>query len=346
MYIREIKIETTTYCPLKCRHCSVNSSANIKKEIPLLSALKIIYEFKNLGGKKIIFTGGEPLTYNFLKLLITFSKILGLEVSLYTTGLLNIDGNIAAANKKIQDIAKFVDKFLFCLHGSDYHTHDQVTQTRGSFNATVKAIKKLKEQNHLITIHHVPMKLNCGEITKICAFTKKLGISGIKLLRFVPQGRGFANRSSLEINERNIKELRDQIDFIRGTYPEIKLDIGTPFSCLEHNTKKCCGAGRTTLSINSALECSPCDGLRNLWNGYFRKPISEGGITEYLKLNERLYAVKKLMSNGTCFAQEITSERNQDKQIQLFYKKVMDSVEKNQQMDRNPYWVPKKGLAY
>ena len=60
--LNSLYIEVTHACNQHCRHCYLDGGIHRKNEEMSTGQIKSIFaEFKNQGGKYVVFTGGEPL---------------------------------------------------------------------------------------------------------------------------------------------------------------------------------------------------------------------------------------------------------------------------------------------
>jgi MoaA/NifB/PqqE/SkfB family radical SAM enzyme len=307
---QELKMEVTEACPLKCWHCSVNAGDFKKRNIDYGVASSLIEEFAELGGKALILTGGEPLCNPSLLQIAHAAKTTHLRVFLYTTGLTISNGRIQAAAEKLQEIAELIDVFVFCLHGATAHIHDNITRVLGSFNATLKAIRYVLYLRKQVIVHHVPLRLNAGELLPLCALLENYGITSLKLLRFVPQGRGETNRSRLELDSGGVYHLTNEIAIAWERFRSLSIDLGTPYAPLGSTRNGSCKAGWGTLSVNASLECSPCDGFKTILGGAFNEPLSSRSLRKVWYESHLLWAIRKARNEAVqancqgCLAQK------------------------------------------
>lgn len=198
--IERIEIELSRTCNLSCLHCSVGSSHKISK--PVLNYddwIKIIKEFISLGGNEVIITGGEPLLYKDLFKLLKFIKTNGLLVRLYTAGHLINDG--------IAQQLELVDLFCVSLEGDEV-THESITGTLRSYEKTIQGLKYLKSMGMRIRLHFTPMKVNFRQFEHVINIANQVNAESIKILKFVPEGRGLKNRHLLALSS------EEEIDFL------------------------------------------------------------------------------------------------------------------------------------
>ena len=83
---KELKLELTSLCPLNCSHCSADAGKSKVRHLSYENAACILSSFSEMGGKDVVFTGGEPLCHDHVLPLAALVKELSLNVLLYTTG--------------------------------------------------------------------------------------------------------------------------------------------------------------------------------------------------------------------------------------------------------------------
>lgn len=254
----EILIEITTKCFLKCLHCSVYDPLFQNKEMDLKDMKNIVDDFVSLGGKTLHFSGGEPLSHPHLFEMIEYAKENKLDVRLFTCGI--IDG--ATPHIIAEKLANLqVDKIGVSLHGSNSKTHDIMTQKQGSFQRTVNLIKSLLSHNLDVKVNFVPVKLNFEEIEDLIDYCAKLGVKEVRILRFVPQGRGMIHKETLKLTKDEFSALVEFVSRQRGR-TDIEVNVGTPFDfCFIFNPSlkpRECKAGINECVIKVNGDIIPC----------------------------------------------------------------------------------------
>jgi MoaA/NifB/PqqE/SkfB family radical SAM enzyme len=79
-----IDFHVTCECSQECPYCW--GPQDIETPITTFTSKKIIKKIKDIGAKRIVFTGGDPLKRKDIGKLIRYAKDSGLEVALSTTG--------------------------------------------------------------------------------------------------------------------------------------------------------------------------------------------------------------------------------------------------------------------
>ena len=85
--LKEIKVELTYQCLLKCIHCSSESCASDMPEMSYETAENIVKQAIGMNVKSIYFSGGEPLLWQNLNNLIQLCEKAGLYIAVYTSGI-------------------------------------------------------------------------------------------------------------------------------------------------------------------------------------------------------------------------------------------------------------------
>src|SRR5437870_3664415 len=84
---RSVVIELLAKCPLRCLHCSSNSSPSASRHINKDWIPHVLKDAAALGCNEVAFSGGEPLLDSSLESHIRAARILNLSPILYTSGI-------------------------------------------------------------------------------------------------------------------------------------------------------------------------------------------------------------------------------------------------------------------
>lgn len=259
--LSEISIEITKRCLQDCEHCSSRASNFATEFLPKEEIMRIATDFKTLGGKKIELSGGEPLLHNDISCLINALKQLDLRVHLFTSGTISENNQDASIDAMVQLLKQSgVDKVIFSLHGANKRTHDEIVRLPGSFSRAVQFITKLVKENIIVGIHFVPMASNFVEFVDLVKFAASLKVTDISVLRFVPQGRGEDNRSSLMLNKVEVAEFVELLTREeRRTDISVKVGSHLDFTfLLDNSPPKPCTAGKTKCLVEVNGDVIPC----------------------------------------------------------------------------------------
>lgn len=161
-----VTIELTRRCPLSCRHCYLPETSGRSRPGRELSAAQweqILRQLARAGGLYLVFTGGEPLLRPDLAELCRFAKALSFDVRVFSTGL----GLTPALAREFRQAG--VSAFEISFYGRPA-VHDGLTGLKGSFAASLAAVRLLKAAGVAVKLKVPLMKLNSGQT----AFLKRL----------------------------------------------------------------------------------------------------------------------------------------------------------------------------
>lgn len=254
--LKDLKIEVTYSCGLSCVHCSSDASPSNSLEMTAEECLRILGEAAALGVKSVAFSGGEPLLWDPLPHSVRLAGDLGLEVSIYTSGVV----------QDFKDRAKLLyaagaSRFIFSLFGATPVSHERVTRKAGSFKGTLNAMRDAVHLGLITELHFVPMANNYGELRGVALLARKWGASKVSVLRLVPQGRAALVQHRALSRLQNL-ELRNHIEDLRRAGHEIR--TGSPYNFLMLNDNPQCCAAIDRLIIAPDLKLYPCDAFKRV----------------------------------------------------------------------------------
>lgn len=233
--MNRLDIEITRKCKFNCGVCSVRASPNIADDEISLDILKQkILEFYNLGGKEISITGGEPSERGipFLAELIQYSKNLNLKVRMYCVGygFQNI--------KDIEILKKSgLDSVIITLAGPT-EIDEKFKGVKGSYQIALRAIELFRKSQIQVTIHFTPTKLTYKHFPHVIDTAYQFGVEKIRVMSFVPQGRGWDNRHLFEMSENEKNEFADILQKIKE-HTDIALQFSGHFGLDEVDDDSC-----------------------------------------------------------------------------------------------------------
>ncbi|MEW6481608.1 MAG: radical SAM protein [bacterium] len=266
----------TRKCNLSCKHCYIDAGENKGDELSKEEAFYVIDELASLDFKVLLFSGGEPLLYNYLFELNTYAKNKGIKTCLSSNGSL-ITEEIAI---KIKD-GGF--EYVGISIDGIKETHDRFRGISGSFDKALQGLRILKKQGVKRGIRFTLTKENIDELPNVIGFAENEGIERFCLYHLIYTGRG---KEGMDVGkEERIKAIEYLIKRIEkgikmeiltvanpcdGIYllkkkPEIKIDNG-------------CQAGERIINISPEGNIYPCQ--------FFKKSlgnIREKSLKEILK---------------------------------------------------------------
>ena len=203
--MHKLHLHATNLCLNYCKHCSVEADSTSQ---PLLdrSDFKYLVDWASEAGAKWLeISGGEPLTLdNALFELISYAHDKSLYVSLLSNGCM-IDEQ---GGKRLRSAG--IGRVSISLYEATPRTHDDFTQTPGSFSKVLTGIHAVADAGLEVIINVVVTPKNLDELHLL---TSRL--TGIDLYTFgsvVPSGRG-SKLVKYVFSERGYKQAIEQLEY-------------------------------------------------------------------------------------------------------------------------------------
>jgi MoaA/NifB/PqqE/SkfB family radical SAM enzyme len=319
---KELRIELTRDCPLRCRHCSVCSEVGNLVHLSTEVVMTVVKDFMLMGGEKVVLTGGEPLVHpELMKILESINEI-GLKPVLFSSGITHEGGGCRSVSElELLQLKTFISGIVFSLYSGSSPKHDYVTQRQYSFSISLRSIEACVKQGIPAEVHFVPMRINYEDLPDVAHVSQVLGVKKIHVLRFIPHGRGEEYTGELLPSTEDYVAFAKVVETAQGLYPGF-LEIGAAFRDILPNITKRCSAVTKKLVVTADGFVSPCDGFKNLledgenWSIHL-KPLREiyeqSPLLKCLKAAKRHSSVNQPMawlsdSCSTCMAQRAILE--------------------------------------
>jgi radical SAM protein with 4Fe4S-binding SPASM domain len=254
--LKEIKLEVTHACQLRCVHCSSLADVACVRQMKWEECRRILKEAAEMQVAEVAISGGEPLLWEHLPKAIAYAAELGIDVALYTTGIAPNAASIFHALK-----AAGLSRVIFSVFGKEGECHEAVTLVEGSFDATMATMRYCVENGFTVEIHFVPMAANYGELRPVAELAREMNICRVSVLRLVPQGRG-SNYDGLKLSYEANLALRKTIVELRDEGCDIR--VGSPYNIMALKSNPECCAGIDRLTISPDLRISPCDAFKQI----------------------------------------------------------------------------------
>ena len=284
--LKEISIEVTNRCLLRCIHCSSGASpAAYPDELTELEIMQLIIDAAELGATEISFSGGDPILQparmqSYLQAAVDYAYS---RIMFYTTGVTGVCPDHHAVNvghsgigdgllHRWQDVPGFTDRvvFIFSLHSNRSEVHDYIMGRTGAYKTICDNIKRCVKAGFRTEVHCVPMLPNYGDIRNLHMLCHTLGVSKLSLLRFVPQTRGRVNNRRLALNKEEFVHLQHIMHEVNDMVYSTDVRFGCPidfrhtmydeFDAKQHE----CHAGMDLILVRPRGEVHPCAAWKSL----------------------------------------------------------------------------------
>ncbi|MCK4401156.1 radical SAM protein [bacterium] len=133
-----LEIEPSLRCNFRCPYCYIQENSSLENELTVEEIHDVILQAQELGAKKIIILGGEPMIYPHIMEMIKFIRTHHLGVEMFTNGS-NITADIA---KQLFDYGVNVVLKMNTFNG---HTQDMLAGKKGAFKIIQEAFHNLKQ---------------------------------------------------------------------------------------------------------------------------------------------------------------------------------------------------------
>ncbi len=161
--LRYLELQVTDKCNLRCKHCFIGVPQN--NELSLENIRKVLIEFEEMQGLRVMITGGEPLMHSGFNKINAILPSLSCRKVLFTNGLLLNDEIIRSLN---------FNEIQFSIDGMEAG-HDAL-RGKGTYKRAMKNLEKALELEISVSAATVVHSKNLDEFDEMEKFFRKLGI--------------------------------------------------------------------------------------------------------------------------------------------------------------------------
>jgi len=153
--LRYLLLNITNKCNLACKHCYLGTPGNAHIEPRMFE--NAVSHFEDMGGMKLMLSGGEPLLHPRFWDLMEVLPSYELRVILLSNGTL-IDKNVALK------LCTYVDEVQVSIDGIS--SHDMI-RGKGSYDKAMRGILNLRSAGMPVSIATIIHRYNAGEFEKM-----------------------------------------------------------------------------------------------------------------------------------------------------------------------------------
>lgn len=274
---KNISIEISNTCNLKCQICNQWKEKNNQKKLKLKYFKKLIDEIsESFGDTTLEFSGPEPLTNQKLLLqALKYAQHKRVKTALSTNGSLISKGTAQALIKNSPS------HISVSLDSNKPEIHDHIRNCRGLFKKNISAIKRLveaKQELHsktIISITCTITRYNLNDLIAVYNLCKSLNVDSINYNAYVIDNAYFKKcipdyeKNEFWLKKENIPLLRRSIKKIIkltkkscsptiATPQEVLKEIPSYFQKKELFHKGICKAGMNYFHITGFGEVTIC----------------------------------------------------------------------------------------
>ncbi len=161
--LRYLELQITDRCNLRCGHCYIGEGRG--EELSVGQVEKVLREFEQMQGLRVLITGGEPLLHGRFDDINGMLPLFSVRKVLFTNGLLIGRRMLAGLN---------VDEVQVSIDGLE-RAHDAL-RGRGSFRHAVKAVETAAEAGMDISVSTMVHPANLGDFDEMEKLFRSLGV--------------------------------------------------------------------------------------------------------------------------------------------------------------------------
>lgn len=250
--------ELTYKCPLHCPYCSnplkIKSGSLLEAE----GWRRVLSEAAELGVLQCSFSGGEPLQFKDLPLLVETARQEGMYTNLITSGV-GLDSARAALLKTVG-----LDNVQISFQAPEPVLGDKIASAK-VHALKLQAAKHVREASLNLSLNVVMTRLTIDFIEEFATLAEKLGANRIELANVQFYGWAFLNKEAL-------LPTREQVDRADEAARAIKARLKGKVEVLyvrsdyyDDRPKACMGGwGRRYITIDPYGNALPCPTARDI----------------------------------------------------------------------------------
>ncbi len=162
--LRYLLFNITKKCNLACKHCYSGKAG--REEIGIDLFKKAVSQFEEMGGMKLMISGGEPILHSKFWELMKILHSFDLRIVILSNGTL-IDSAVA------KKLSGYVDEVQISIDG--IRSHD-ILRGKGSFDRAIAGVYALKKYDIPISIATMVHRYDISEFDRMQKFFLDMGV--------------------------------------------------------------------------------------------------------------------------------------------------------------------------
>lgn len=296
MELKKLKLEIARRCMLSCTHCSAFATPSARLELPYDRMHRLIREFVDLGGREITFTGGEPFLHDRLSSLLTTASRYGLETVVFSSGVVRGENHTLAplSQEFFRSYPVRPDRVVFSLYSPVPEGHQHITGQANSYDLTIQSMETCRKMGIEIDLHFVPTKGNIHTFSEFVCLAKELGCHKIRVLRYVPHGRGGKHADTLQPDFKDLVTLASIVRDLRLDNT-LEVKMGSAFSIVAPDLTHKCAAAVDELVVDARGNTYACSAFVNANVPGDFQTIMKHSLTEVWTKSTELNQVRQVL---------------------------------------------------
>ena len=172
-----VNLELNRRCSLVCKHCYISRKELLSAKLSYFEKMdhadieRLFYSLAQLGVFLLVFTGGEIFLNKNIEIIYQQAKANNFIIEFFS----NLQ-YLPQWFKQMKANNSYIGKIQTSVYSINPNTHDFITGTNGSFDATVGNITLLKKKGYYIEVATPLLNVNYKDRFEIEEFFKKVGI--------------------------------------------------------------------------------------------------------------------------------------------------------------------------
>ena len=246
-----MEIEFNKECNFRCLYCYASDHTVHRDELSKEEFMDVITQAKEMGARKMIILGGEPMLYPHIMEMIRFIRGLDMDVELFTNGT-----NVTP--EKARELYDAGVRVVLKMNTFDEKVQDTLSGRKGAYTQIHAAFTNLKQAGYpsadrFMGVSTVVCQQNIEELPRMWEWLRDQNIAPYFEM-ITPQG-GAKKHNMLDVDSRQVEEFFhkiaeiDRIKYGHHWDPKPPLVGG---ECLRH---------RFSCAVNSEGFVQPCVGV-------------------------------------------------------------------------------------
>lgn len=294
-----ISFDITQRCNLRCVHCFNNSGDQAPNEdMSRKARLDIARQVAEMKPFNVCMCGGECLCSPELFEIMEILRPNVAKLSMVSNGFL-LNESMAR-----QLAGHGLDLAQISIDGANAWQHDSFRGVQGSFERATAAVRNLRAAGvSTVDVSLVPNRLNYKSLEEYAELCCSLGVNQVRLMPFLPSGRGRSVGRSLMLDAEQYFEFCRTLERLEKTYRgRLLFQWGDP---IDHMRRMPCNASQGVRSYSMEIKANAdltlstylpvlvgnCTRhtLREYWDGGYKEMWGKEQLTRYTAQIRNIY---------------------------------------------------------
>ncbi|MDH4163690.1 MAG: radical SAM protein [Nitrospirota bacterium] len=174
--LRYLELQITDRCNLRCGHCYLGDGGN--RDMPVALVRKVLREFEEMQGLRVLLTGGEPLLHSRFDEINEMLADFFLRRVLFTNGVLMTPERLKRL--KVHELQVSIDGMR--------SAHDRL-RGPGNWDRSMETLRQAQDAGFDISVSTMVTSLNLGDFDAMESLFRSLGVREWTVDAPCPSGR-------------------------------------------------------------------------------------------------------------------------------------------------------------